>query len=141
MPGESDLNQLVRIFDIFGTPNDENWPDAKLLPDYVEFKPIVQKPLKLIFTAATPDIIAVLDSMLALNPIKRCTTSEALQMEYFKRAPGPTPCEELPLPKHHQTENATHRSDGLSKRKLSDDFSSKQNFRIFTSSLKNIKLH
>ncbi len=26
LPGESDLNQLVRIFDIFGTPTEDNWP-------------------------------------------------------------------------------------------------------------------
>ncbi len=76
MPGESDLNQLVRIFEMFGTPTDENWPDAKLLPDYVEFKPIPQRPLKQIFTAATPDIITVLEKMLALNPCNRCTATE-----------------------------------------------------------------
>jgi cyclin-dependent kinase 7 len=26
LPGESDLNQLERIFDVFGTPTDTNWP-------------------------------------------------------------------------------------------------------------------
>lgn len=25
-PGESDLDQLTRIFNIMGTPNEENWP-------------------------------------------------------------------------------------------------------------------
>jgi hypothetical protein len=26
LPGETDLNQLVKIFELFGTPNDTNWP-------------------------------------------------------------------------------------------------------------------
>jgi hypothetical protein len=42
-------------------------------------------------------------------------------MDYFRKAPGPTPCEELPLPKHKQNSDS-HRSD---KRKLSEEFSSK----------------
>lgn len=26
LPGDSDLDQLEKIFDVFGTPNDTNWP-------------------------------------------------------------------------------------------------------------------
>lgn len=26
LPGESDLDQLSRIFQVFGTPTEENWP-------------------------------------------------------------------------------------------------------------------
>lgn len=26
LPGESDLDQLTRIFQVFGTPTEENWP-------------------------------------------------------------------------------------------------------------------
>lgn len=26
LPGESDLDQLTRIFQVFGTPNEQNWP-------------------------------------------------------------------------------------------------------------------
>lgn len=38
MPGDSDLEQLQKIFNLVGTPNDVNWPNAKLLPGYVEFE-------------------------------------------------------------------------------------------------------
>ena len=66
----------MRIFDLFGTPNDQNWPQVKSLPDYVDFKPVQQKPLKFVFSAVNNDTISVLDSMLQLNPSKRCTCTE-----------------------------------------------------------------
>lgn len=32
--GDSEIQQLFKIFEILGTPNDDNWPGAKLLPYY-----------------------------------------------------------------------------------------------------------
>nr|AGH55867.1 Cyclin dependent kinase 7 [Brachionus manjavacas] len=127
LPGNTDLDQLVKIFDIFGTPNETNWPNAKLLPDFVEFKPCYPKPLKMIFSAVTPDVIFVLEQMLHLNPLKRTTCREALTMTYFGNAPGPTPPEDLPQPQSVM-DRIKNKSDALtrnpSKRKLSDETSS-----------------
>jgi hypothetical protein len=61
---------------LFGTPNETNWPDVNTLPDYVDFKPQYPKPLKIFFSAASADVLNVLDSMLQLNPNKRCTCRE-----------------------------------------------------------------
>lgn len=36
-PGESDINQLSRIFGILGTPNKNNWPGIEKMPRYLEF--------------------------------------------------------------------------------------------------------
>lgn len=98
MPGESDIHQLVKIFEIFGTPNPNNWPvksiqfkectliflyinkNVNLLPDFVELNPMAAKPLRIIFSAATADIIAVLESMLQLNPNNRCTCRQVIAM-------------------------------------------------------------
>lgn len=55
-------------------------------------------PLKEIFTAASNDLLDVLESMLTLSPVKRCTCSEALQMSYFSNKPAPTPGDSLPRP-------------------------------------------
>ena len=117
LPGETDLNQLVRIFDIFGTPNKNNWPNAESLPDFVEFNTTYPKPLKVIFSAATPDIIFVLENMLQLNPNRRCTCKEALAMPYFSNAPGPTPCEELPMPASvmERIKNKSDAMEGISR--------------------------
>eukprot|EP01035_Chromulina_nebulosa_P018508 gene18508-24225_t len=36
-PGNTDLEQLSLIFNIFGTPNNDDWPNVNLLPNYIEF--------------------------------------------------------------------------------------------------------
>jgi len=124
LPGETDLNQLVKIFELFGTPNENNWPKVKTLPDYVDFKPVSAKPLKMIFSAVNNDTIIVLDNMLQLCPSKRCTCTEALKLPYFSNYPGPTACEDLPHPLSI-LEKIKNKSDMLrnnaGKRKHSDD--------------------
>jgi hypothetical protein len=57
--------------------------------------------------------------MLALNPSNRCTATDALQMEYFKKQPGPSAPNELPLPKSKR-DAIKERSEQI-KRKLSDN--------------------
>lgn len=98
LPGDSDLGQLSKIFEVLGTPNDNNWPDHKSLPDYCEFKQCPPMLFRDIFTAAADDLISLLESLLKLNPNDRCTAKAALQMPYFSNKPGPTPGEQLPLP-------------------------------------------
>lgn len=43
-------------------------------------------------------MIKVLKSMIILNPVNRCTCSQALQMAYFNNDPVPTPPHLLPQP-------------------------------------------
>lgn len=83
-PGDSDLGQLAKIFEVLGTPNDNNWEDHRSLPDYCEFKPCVPIQLRDIFTAAPDDLLEVIDKLLKLNPNERCGAKQALQMNYFR---------------------------------------------------------
>lgn len=98
LPGDSDLDQITRIFQTLGTPNEDMWPGMKTLPDYMQFKVFPGMPLAHIFTAATDELLALLESLLAMNPLSRCSCSEALQMPYFSSKPAPTPGLKLPLP-------------------------------------------
>ncbi|KAK5642733.1 hypothetical protein RI129_008901 [Pyrocoelia pectoralis] len=98
LPGESDLDQLTKIFQVFGNPTEQNWPAVKTLSDYVEFKPYPPVPLKNIFIAAGDDLLDVLGALLVLNPLKRKNCSEALQMPFFSNKPAPTVSNKLPLP-------------------------------------------
>lgn len=97
-PGESDLDQLTKIFSVFGNPNEDNWPGIKSLSDYIEFKPFPSIPLKNIFTAAGDDLLEILDALLKLNPIARVNCTECLQMSFFSNKPAPTLGSKLPLP-------------------------------------------
>ena len=33
-PGDSEIDELFKVFRVLGTPNDTNWPGVSLLPDY-----------------------------------------------------------------------------------------------------------
>ncbi|KAJ6636282.1 Cyclin-dependent kinase 7 [Pseudolycoriella hygida] len=98
LPGDSDLDQLTKIFQALGTPTDENWPDVNLLPDYMQFKAFPGTPFHYIFTAAPNDLLQLIEKLLALCPSNRCTCTEALNMPYFSNKPAPTIGEKLPMP-------------------------------------------
>lgn len=99
-PGESDLDQLTKIFSVFGNPTEDNWPGVTSLSDFIEFRVFPPIPLKTIFTAAGDDLLHVIESMLVLNPIARKTATECLKMPFFSNKPAPTAGCKLPLPQN-----------------------------------------
>ncbi|CAD6211765.1 GSCOCG00003820001-RA-CDS [Cotesia congregata] len=98
LPGESDLDQLTRIFQTLGTPTEETWPGMTELTDFIQFKPFIGIPFSDIFTAVGADLLDLISSLLRINPSERCTCSQALQMPFFSNKPAPTPGDKLPLP-------------------------------------------
>lgn len=118
LPGESDLDQLTKIFQVFGNPTEENWPGLKSLSDFIEFKPFPPIPLKHIFTAAGDDLLDVLSGLLVLNPNERKNCTETLKMPFFSNKPAPTYGPKLPLPQNVRKQRAFQKSS--LKRKLLD---------------------
>uniref|UniRef100_G3P601 Cyclin-dependent kinase 7 n=1 Tax=Gasterosteus aculeatus aculeatus TaxID=481459 RepID=G3P601_GASAC len=110
LAGDSDLDQLTKIFEALGTPTEETWPSLVLLvfpiclqgmsslPDYVSFKIFPGTPLEHIFTAAGDDLLELLQSLFTFNPLTRTTATQALKMRYFSNRPGPTLGPQLPRP-------------------------------------------
>lgn len=96
--GDSDLEQLGRIFNVLGTPTTLNWPGAALLPNYVEFEPRSPMNLAELFSRSHSAELDLLKGLLTLDPAKRLTATQALQHEYFNTLPAPCPPEQLPLP-------------------------------------------
>ena len=97
----TDISQLDKIFEVFGTPNDTNWPDYNTLPlctrglEWDNSPPIHS--FEEIFIAAPQDCISLLRSMLVLDPNKRFTADQCLSHPYFMNDPPPTPKEKLVL--------------------------------------------
>ena len=50
LAGETDLDQLAKIFQAMGTPTEESWPNHTKLPDYVLFKTYPATPLQVCST-------------------------------------------------------------------------------------------
>ncbi|XP_039111991.1 cyclin-dependent kinase 7 isoform X2 [Hyaena hyaena] len=98
LPGDSDLDQLTRIFETLGTPTEEQWPDMCSLPDFVTFKSFPGIPLQHIFIAAGDDLLDLIQGLFLFNPCTRITATQALKTQYFSNRPGPTPGCQLPRP-------------------------------------------
>ena len=66
------------------TKNIHYFQDMSKLPDYVSFKHFDGSPLGDLFLAASDDLLALLGSLLTINPSKRCSCTQALKMPYFR---------------------------------------------------------
>lgn len=85
--GDSEIDQLFRIFRILGTPTEEIWPGVTKLPDY---KPIFPKWSKMEnggLKKAVPTLcnegIELLEEFLVYVPNKRISCKRALKHPYF----------------------------------------------------------
>ncbi|CAO3633382.1 unnamed protein product [Cunninghamella echinulata] len=94
--GDSDMDQLTKIFHALGTPTETDWPGLTSLPDYIQFKPFPKVPLHQYLTAASNDAISLLEKMLVFDPNRRWTAEECLIHSYFRNTPLATPPEKLP---------------------------------------------
>ncbi|EPR80059.1 Protein kinase [Spraguea lophii 42_110] len=90
LPGNDDINQLDTIFRALGTPTEKEWPQMKMLPDYIELPNYPKTPLNALFTGASKDALDLMGKMFIYNPPMRITTKNILQHEYFKNSPKPT---------------------------------------------------
>jgi len=119
LAGETDLDQLSKIFLALGTPTEETWPGLTNLPDYIQFKANPGTALGDIFTAAGDDLLDLLGKLVTLYPLKRINSSTALKHQYFKNKPAPSKGENLPLPSSLQQTKKDLDKPGT-KRKLVD---------------------
>ena len=99
-PGSREMEQLALIFQVTGSPTEENWPGVTLFRDFVEFEHTDPQPWESIMPAGTsPLALDLLSKMLVLDPNKRCTAAQALEHPYFSVKPDPTPSKQLPISK------------------------------------------
>ncbi|KAF3794087.1 Cell division control protein [Nymphaea thermarum] len=90
-PGDSEIDELFKIFRVLGTPNEETWPGVTSLPDYKSaFPKWPPKDLTTVVPGLEPAGVDLLKKMLCLEPSKRITARKALLHEYFKDL-GPVP--------------------------------------------------
>ncbi|KAJ0964123.1 hypothetical protein J5N97_029245 [Dioscorea zingiberensis] len=84
-PGDSEIDELFKIFSVLGTPDEETWPGVSSLPDFkAAFPKWPRKNLSSVVPKLEPAGIDLLSKMLLINPLRRISAREALQHEYFK---------------------------------------------------------
>ena len=101
MAGQGEIDQVKRIFELLGTPDEQTWPGCnelhylkrvKLRPQ--PFNRLKDKFRRTSFTSATALSEAgvdLLSQMLLLNPEKRISAKDALRHRYFSEEPAPKP--------------------------------------------------
>ncbi|XP_051151294.1 cell division control protein 2 homolog A [Andrographis paniculata] len=84
-PGDSEIDELFKIFRVMGTPNEDTWPGVTSLPDFKSaFPKWPSKDLATVVPNLDSAGIDLLGKMLRLDPAKRITARSALEHEYFK---------------------------------------------------------
>lgn len=82
--GDSEIDQLFRIFRTLGTPNNEVWPEVESLPDYKNTFPKWKSGnLALMVKNLDKNGVDLLAKMLTFNPPKRISAREAMTHPYF----------------------------------------------------------
>ncbi|XP_052144223.1 probable serine/threonine-protein kinase At1g54610 [Oryza glaberrima] len=98
LPGQTEIEQLHKIFKLCGSPSEEYWAKAKL-PDVTLFKP--QRPYRRkiaeTFRDFSPPALDLLDTLLAIEPSDRGTAAAALDSDFFRSKP--LACDPASLPK------------------------------------------
>lgn len=84
--GDSEFDQIYRIFKVLGTPTEEDWPGIKNFKNYQSMIPVY---VKRALTESIPNLkldeqgLDLLSRMLIYDPSKRITAKSALDHPFF----------------------------------------------------------
>ena len=84
-PGDCEIDQLFKIFEVLGTPTEETWPGVSQLPDYKPSFPKFrgQGLRKVLGPTLSEAGLDLMEKMLTMDPIKRISCKDALEHPYF----------------------------------------------------------
>jgi len=88
-PGKDTQDQLLRIFKIMGTPNEETWPTITELPEFKNLHNFPVFPAKNLKEVVIMDDVAhdLFGNCLRFNPALRITAAQALVHPFFDGIP------------------------------------------------------
>jgi serine/threonine protein kinase len=87
-PGDSEIDELYRIFRVCGTPNETIWPGVSKLPDWKPtFPQWTPKDMSTIVPGLEASGVDLLACMLTYEPNQRISGKDALRHPYFAELP------------------------------------------------------
>ncbi|KAI0207715.1 Cyclin-dependent kinase 2 [Lamellibrachia satsuma] len=85
-PGDSEIDQLFRIFRTLGTPDDSSWPGVSQLPDYkTTFPKWPSQDLAKVVPTLDEEGHDLLKKMITYEPNRRVSAKAALTHPYFRQ--------------------------------------------------------
>ena len=82
--GDCEIDQIFKIFQMFGTPNENTWPGVTKLPEFkLTFPRFKGKGLNAYNKNIEPLGLDLLNKMIQIDPCKRISAKQALQHPYF----------------------------------------------------------
>ncbi|KAF9039149.1 CMGC/CDK/CDC2 protein kinase [Panaeolus papilionaceus] len=83
-PGDSEIDQIFKIFRILGTPSEDSWPGVSTLPDYKpSFPQWSRQDLARVVSTLDEHGLDLLKNTLTYDSAKRISAKRALQHPYF----------------------------------------------------------
>jgi cell division cycle 2-like protein len=131
--GKSEIDQLNKIFQEMGTPNEKIWPKYPELPHVKDYsfkeQPYLNLRKKLPISVLTNSGFDLINRFLTYDPEKRISAESALEHEYFKETPLPVdpsmfptwPAKSENVRKGNRERSPSAPVGGAAFRKLADD--------------------
>lgn len=83
-PGDSEIDQLYKIFQVLGTPTEKEWYGVSSLPNYKSSFPNWKgSSIKSILKGLDSDALDLLEKMLVYDPTQRISAKAAMNHPYF----------------------------------------------------------
>ncbi|KAI0214471.1 Cyclin-dependent kinase 4 [Lamellibrachia satsuma] len=80
--GQSDVDQLSKIFEVIGLPSQEEWPENISLP-WLSFRPLPKQPFQQLIPELDPCAKDLLERMLAFRQSTRISAQDSKKHPYF----------------------------------------------------------
>lgn len=83
-PGDSEIDEIFKIFRILGTPTEEDWPGVTTFPDFKASFPKWSRNFgKALVDGLDENGMDLLDGLLVYDPAGRISAKQALNHPYF----------------------------------------------------------